>query len=291
MKKDSHKIHEISENSNLFPIKKLHEEIPKKLFFKGNIDNQLKRVAIVGTRKASKESLNFTRKLSGDLASNDIIIVSGLAFGIDSSAHKGALESNGKTWSILAHGLDMIYPSSNKNLSEEILDKEGAIISEYEEGTKPYPSNFLNRNKIISAISDAVIVIEAPIKSGAISTAKFAIKIGTPVFVVPGSATSLQFEGSHNLIKEGCKIITEAKDIFKYMKMDTDNTKKEEKARDITDSESMILETIKLSEENSNIDNLIQITTLNAHRVYSILSNLEIKGYIEKLGDKYIIKK
>ncbi len=290
MKKDSYKIQEISENDNLFPIKKSNKETPKKLFFRGDITGQLKRVAIVGTRKASKESLSFAKKLSKELSSVGVIIVSGLAFGIDSSAHKGALESNGKTWSVLAHGLDMIYPQSNKNLSEEILNNGGALISEYKAGAKPYPSNFLDRNKIIGAISDAVIVIEAPIKSGAISTAKFAIKIGTPVFVVPGNISSLQFEGSHNLIKDGCKIITETKDIFTYIGIDENKINKKEKFKDITNSELAILKKIKASKD-FDIDNLIQTTTLNAHGVYSILSNLEIKGYIEKLGDKYIIKK
>jgi DNA processing protein len=193
---------------------------PKELYFLGSL---LKKddipIAIVGTRKATKKGLEITKNISFNLSKRGFTIVSGLAKGIDTVAHKSALKAGGKTIAVLANGLDTIYPKENKKLAKEIILQGGGIISEYPEKTELKPYRFLERNRIVSGISIAVLIIEAPIRSGTLSTANHGLKQGKEIFVIPGSVDNINYQGSHKLIRDGARLVTNYEDIIEDLKM------------------------------------------------------------------------
>jgi len=194
---------------------------PKKLYFKGKLpDRRLPTVAIVGTRKPTAYGREVTYQLAHDLARRGIVIVSGLALGIDAIAHRGALDAGGITLAVLGNGVDTIYPATNENLANEILQKGGAIISEYEPNIEARDFQFLARNRIVSGLSDAIIVTEAAIRSGTMSTAAHALEQGREVFVVPGNITSPLSAGCNNLIKQGAHPITCPNDVLEIIAPD-----------------------------------------------------------------------
>ena len=199
-----------------YPLKLKHiYDKPVILFVRGNIDLlSEKSIAIVGCRDCTEYGQNISKKLAYDLSKNDFCIVSGLARGIDKFAHLGALEANGKTVAVIGNGLDNIYPYENKNLCERIIQNNGLIVTEYIIGTKPSKMNFPARNRIISGLSDGVIVVEAKEKSGALITAEFALEQGKEVFAVPGNINRLNSKGTNELIKDGANILTDYKDII-----------------------------------------------------------------------------
>lgn len=190
---------------------------PINLYIKGNknILNK-KNISIVGCRECSIYGKKVAEKISYELSKNNINIVSGLAKGIDTSSHWGAIYGKGATIAVLANGLDRVYPSENINLVEKILENNGAIITEYPLGIKPEKNNFPARNRIISGISKCLIVVEAKKKSGTLITVDFALEQGREVFVVPGSIFSQTSFGTNDLIKQGANILTSIDDIFKY---------------------------------------------------------------------------
>lgn len=171
------------------------------------------RLAVIGSRKVSPYGKSVTTKLAQDAAKQGIIIVSGLALGVDGLAHQAALEVGGKTIAVLPCGLDRIYPASHKHLAERIIQQGGAIITEYSPGTEIFKTNFIARNRIISGISEGVLITEAAAKSGTIHTANFALEQGRTVMAVPGNITSLLSEGTNNLIKAGAHPVTCVEDI------------------------------------------------------------------------------
>lgn len=195
-------------------LKRIYDK-PIVLYVKGdkNILNNFS-LAIVGCRENSEYGEIVASKISYDLAKEGIIVVSGLARGIDSIAHKGCLNANGKTIAVIGNGLDNIYPYENQKLADEIIKKGGLIVSEYIIGTKPEKMNFPARNRIISGMSDGIVVVEAKMKSGTMITVDFALEQGKEVFAVPGNITSKNSEGTNELIKQGAKIVTNYKDII-----------------------------------------------------------------------------
>ncbi|MEX1014286.1 MAG: DNA-processing protein DprA [Candidatus Paceibacterota bacterium] len=199
---------------------------PKNVFYKGKlINNRDYCIGIIGTRRAKKHGLDTARKMAQDLANLGFIIVSGLALGIDGEAHRGALSVKGRTVAVLANGLDKIYPPEHKKLADDILNNKGLIISEYPEGTPSYKNNFLARNRIISGLSKAIIVVESPYKSGAMSTATHAANQGREVFVIPGQANDSLYKGSHSLIRDGARLVTSSEDVLKDLGFDVKNIK------------------------------------------------------------------
>lgn len=192
---------------------------PITLYTKGDL-NLLKTtgIAVVGCRLPSEYGKIVSRKLSEEIASKGFTIISGLASGIDSIAHKSALKSCGKTIAVLGSGIDIVYPSENRELYVEIAEK-GLIISEYIVGTPPNAENFPQRNRIISALSDGVLVIEAKKKSGTMITTDYALEQGKELYVIPGNITSSTSEGTNNLIKEGAKMVTSINDILEDFHM------------------------------------------------------------------------
>ena len=215
------KIDIININVESYPqqLKKIYDA-PISLYIKGNKEIlNSKALAIVGCREASDYGKKAAKYFAYNLAQNKFNIVSGLAKGVDSYAHLGSLcvenkKSCGKTIAVVGNGLDTIYPSENKELADKIIESGGAIISEYPLGTKPDKMNFPARNRIISGISDGVIVVEAKERSGTLITVDFALEQGRDVFVVPGNINSINSVGTNDLIKQGAKLVTTYKDII-----------------------------------------------------------------------------
>jgi len=190
---------------------------PKQLFTQSDDWEDLMtrpRVAIIGSRKVSAYGRQVTTKLAGELAAQGIVIVSGLALGVDGLAHQAALDAGGLTIAVLPTSLRNIYPASHQNLAKKIVEQGGALVTEYEEGTDIYKTNFVARNRIVAGISAAVLITEAALKSGSLHTARFALEQGIDVMAVPGNITSPTSEGTNNLIKSGATPITGAEDVL-----------------------------------------------------------------------------
>lgn len=263
---------------------------PFGLFYKGNIEllNYKKSVAIVGTRSATTYGLNIAKKIASLLAKENVTIISGLASGIDSSAHIGGIEG-GKTIAVLGTGPDIIFPSENKELHLKILEKNNLIISEYPPKTPGTPWNFPQRNRIISALSDAVIIIEGDIQSGAMITARFAIKQGKPLFALPGPIDLSTSNGPNLLIKSGvAELLTSVNDVLekigepKQVKLDLkDSTKKD--LEELNERQKTIYKFF--STQTKSFDCLLKETNLNIQELIRELSMLELKGIIEKTPD------
>ncbi|MBR3325214.1 MAG: DNA-processing protein DprA [Clostridia bacterium] len=181
---------------------------PKFLYVLGNAENlRRKCIAIVGSRKCSKKGAKNAEKLAFNLAKKNYVIVSGLARGIDTFAHIGALKAKGKTIAVLGNGLNKIYPQGNTELAKRIIHNGGTIISEYSLKTKIEKNNFSKRNRIISGISSKVIIVEAKKKSGALITANYALEQGKDIYALPGNITSENYIGTNELIKNGAQIL------------------------------------------------------------------------------------
>lgn len=170
-------------------------------------------MAIVGCRSCTEYGKIIAQKFAYNLSINNINVISGLARGIDSFAHIGSLKGNGKTIAVVGCGLDRVYPDENKNLFREIIKTGGAVISEYVIGTKPVAKNFPRRNRIISALSNGVIVVEAGLKSGTLITVDFALEQGKDIYAIPGNINSPNSYGTNDLIKQGAKLVTNIEDI------------------------------------------------------------------------------
>ena len=214
------KIKTIKINNKEYPEKlKQLENPPKQIYVLGDwgILNDFS-IAIVGCRLCSDYGKNMAQSIAYNLAKHNINVISGLALGIDTNAHLGCLMNRGKTIAVVAHGLDMIYPTQNINLANEIIEKGGAIISEYPVGVRPRKENFPERNRLISGLSNGVVVIEAKEKSGSLITVECALEQGKDVFAVPGNINSSNSIGTNNLIKEGAKITTCVNDILEEYK-------------------------------------------------------------------------
>ncbi len=274
----------ISNSSSDYP-KKLAQisSPPKLLYISGKMPNKEdKCLAIVGTRRYSDYGKRAVLEIAGDLVNAGITIISGLARGIDTFAHKAALERNGKTIAVLGSGIDSqsFYPKENLKLAKEILNKGGAIISEYVLGTTAFSYHFPERNRIIAGLSSAVIVIEAKEKSGALITANCAFQQKKEVFCLPGSIYSSNSQGPHSLIQRGAKLITSANDILRWMKLPLKLNIKFKKGENM--QEDLILKT--LAGEALHIDKIIEQTKLDVAVIGSTLIVLEIKNRIKNLG-------
>lgn len=206
----------ITIKDNRYPIKlKEIYDKPICLYIKGNVEilNEFS-VAVIGCRENTKYGEQVTNKLVSGLVENNIITISGLAKGIDSISHKATINKKGKTIAVIGSGLDNLYPKDNLNLAKEIIKNGGAIITEYPIGTKPEKLNFPARNRIISGLSDGILVIEAKKKSGTMITVEFALEQGRQVFSIPGNIMGKNSEGTNELIKEGARIVTSINDIL-----------------------------------------------------------------------------
>ncbi|MCD6309070.1 MAG: DNA-processing protein DprA [Candidatus Eremiobacteraeota bacterium] len=261
---------------------------PATLFIKGKIlPGDSKAIAIVGSRKASSYGLMTTRWLAGELARAGLTVLSGMARGVDSYAHLGALEANGRTIAVMGCGLDLVYPPENKKLKERI-EKSGASISEYPPGTPPLAWHFPARNRIISGMSLGVIITEAGEKSGALITADQALEQGKEVFAVPGNIRIKSHRGTHKLIKEGAKLIQGVEDVLEELGIPLLNTiYNEEGKSSLTPDEERVLK--HLDYEEVELEQLLDMTGMPVNEVSAILMMLEARGLIQRLpGNTYI---
>jgi DNA processing protein len=191
---------------------------PKSMFFIGALPVERKpTVAIVGTRRPTSYGKEVAHMLAHDLAKRGVVVISGLALGIDAIAHRGALEAGGTTLAVLGNSVEQIYPRTHKALGEQIIAGGGAILSEYEPPTDPRNYHFLARNRIVSGLSDAIIIVEAAARSGTLSTAAHALAQGKEVFVVPGNITSPLSNGCNALLKQGAQPVTCANDVLEII--------------------------------------------------------------------------
>jgi len=247
-------------------------------------------LAVVGTRKFTDYGKRATAKIVGDLASSGLVIVSGLALGIDSAAHRAALEVGGRTIAVLGHGLDQVYPPENWELAFKI-SKSGALVSEFPLGFPPVSGNFPARNRIIAGLSLGTLVCEAPEKSGALITASQTTEEGRPVFALSGSIFSPQSVGTARLVQDGAKLIVSAEDILS--ELDVKARSVGIKAREIipeTEEESAILKS--LGDDLLYVDEICRRSELSAAKVSSTLTEMGIKGMVEELGGgRWAVKK
>ena len=257
---------------------------PKELYATGMSIDELTsrpRVAIVGSRKVSPYGREVTTKLAYDLAARGIVIISGLALGVDALAHKAALEAGGITVAILPSPLERVYPATHRQLAEQILRRGGALISEYAEDAGFNRATFIARNRLISGFSQAVLITEAAEKSGSLHTARFALEQGRDVLAVPGSIFSQTSVGTNNLIKAGAAPVTGYTDVLHALGIEgTDTTSK--KVRGANEAEQAILDLLSSGIRDND---LLQIqSALTVVEFNQTLTMLEITGKIRALG-------
>ncbi len=263
---------------------------PAVLYIKGNLPRDCPAgIAIVGTRRATVYGAKVAHKVAGDLAANGICIVSGMARGIDTCAHKGALEAGGLTIAVLGCGVDVVYPPENRALAEQI-QQSGAIVSEFPLGTPPDKMNFPARNRIISGLSRGVVVVEAPVKSGALITADFALEQGREVFAVPGPITSRNSEGCHHLIRDGARLLQGVEDVLEELW----DISIEEKGTDITAGRTKAFTLIPKAEEILALlsggpvflDELCIYAGMSPGELNIVITKMELEGLVTKSGGK-----
>ncbi|MGN6340025.1 MAG: DNA-processing protein DprA [Ginsengibacter sp.] len=263
---------------------------PPLLYFKGNADlNCSKIIAIVGTRNHNEYGKNITEKLIEDLANEDVLIVSGLAFGIDSIAHKSALKNNIKTVGVLAHGLDRVYPWQNTTLAKQMISS-GGLLTEFKNNTNPDKQNFPGRNRIVAGISDVIVVIESGIKGGSLITAELANGYNKDVFAFPGRAGDTKSEGCNYLIRNNKAIlITSAEELLESMgwkKVQKPALKKQrELFIELSPDEKIVVDILQ-AQEQVHIDELYFKSKLSSSAVAQALLMLEMQGVVFSLPGK-----
>ncbi|MFW6238830.1 MAG: DNA-processing protein DprA [Halanaerobiales bacterium] len=270
---------------------------PPVLYYRGNPES-LKQpsVAIVGSRRCTKYGRKTAKKLGYELAHKGIVVVSGMARGIDTRGHLGALETAGKTIAVLGSGLDVIYPPENRKLFHKIRN-QGTVISEFPPGVQPVGENFPRRNRIISGLSLGIIVVEAAKRSGSLITANLALEQGREVFAVPGNIDRTGSKGTNNLIKNGAKIVTSTDDILEELffpggEPEETDEKVQQKMRfpELSDGEEQVFKLLQ-QEGTLHVNNIIEQTGLESGNVNSILLKLELKDLIShEPGKKYAFK-
>jgi len=269
-------------------LRHIHDP-PALLYLRGNLPDG-DAFAIVGSRRASNAGINLTREISADLARRGITIVSGLARGIDTAAHRGALEAEGRTIAVLGCGIDHVYPPENLQLFQQILE-HNAIISEFPPGVQPLPGHFPGRNRIISGLSRGVLVVEAAAGSGSLITGDFALEQGRELFAVPGGVKNATSFGPNRLIKEGAQLVTDAQDILQVLwpSLPTKTARKEEE-RFMAQLEGTTLKLYQtLAFEPQHADEIGRASGLTPMEVSAILLDLELRGGVQTLpGGRYV---
>lgn len=263
---------------------------PLMLYYMGNSDlNADKIISVVGTRNVTEYGKDMCKQIIKDLSQQNVLIVSGLAYGVDTYSHKAALDNNLQTIGILAHGLDRVYPQTNKSLAEKMI-KNGGLLTEFMSCTNPDRENFPKRNRIIAGIADAVVVIEAAKKGGALITAEIANSYNRDVFAVPGKNTDIYSEGCNHLIKiNKANLMQSADDILYIMGWETSKKPKKTAQKqlfiELTPDQKTIYDILSLK-ANTSIDELCINSKLNVSKVAEILLNFELEGIIKSLPGK-----
>jgi DNA processing protein len=266
---------------------------PALLYMRGELKKEDElAVAIVGSRKTTPYGRWFTEKVSQELALHGVTIVSGMARGIDALAHLGAVSGGGRTIAVLGCGVDIIYPSENRNLFSQIID-HGAVLSEFPLGSPPEGGHFPRRNRIISGLSIGVVVVQANERSGSLITAEYALEQGREIFAVPGNVGADTSRGTHRLIKEGAKLVESSEDILEeivpHWKREREEASRVEKEEPGLTGEERVLFDL-LGETPSHIDVLTRESRFDPGKVSSVLLQLELKGLIIQWPGKCFTK-
>lgn len=274
---------------------------PPLLYVKGNAELLSRHlISIVGARRPTPYGNQMAERLGRELAARGLVVASGLARGIDASAHRGALSSaNGATIGVLGCGIDVVYPKENKKIFEE-MERRGAIVSEFPLGTFPAPQNFPIRNRIIAGMGLGVVVVEGAQYSGSLITARLAMEFGREVFGVPGNATQPASFGPNQLIKQGAKLVTGWEDVVEELPtpvraelMPIDTASSEERAalieQDLTPTEKPLYGLLSVDEAR-HVDELVENSGLTSSEVLAALFDLELKGVVRQLPGKQFLK-
>jgi DNA processing protein len=285
-------------NDTAYPELLRHlEDPPPFLYVNGRLTNASPHIAVVGSRSATRYGLSTAGRLSADLASLGFVIVSGMARGIDTAAHQGALSAGGDTAAVLGSGLEHIYPSENRRLSHRIAE-HGALISEFSLHAEPEGHHFPARNRIISGMCLGTVVIEAGLKSGSLITARLAAEQNREVFAVPGSIRSFRSTGTHALIKQGAKLVEHVGDIVEEFAgiLQTAEDNPDDRGKDadealptgLSSQEKRVCEA--LGPYPVHIDDLIRRVGMDAGRLSAILLDLELKGVVDREpGNRFVL--
>jgi len=277
------------------PLLRQIPDPPPFLYVLGRLNGSIRNIAVVGSRNATRYGLSTTRRLCHDLVKLQMTIVSGMAVGIDSAAHQGALMGKGRTIAVLGSGLERIYPEQNRNLFHQIAEN-GAVISEFPLKTEPDAHNFPKRNRIISGISLGTVVVEATRRSGSLITARLAAEQNRDVFAVPGSIQSFKSTGTHTLIKQGAKLVEHAQDIMEELSHMIKTPVEKEKPADnktkrisqLSPGEKLVFES--LEPYPAHIDDIARKLSIESGRLSSILLQLELKGIAQQSPGKFFSK-
>ena len=270
-------------------LRNIHDA-PMVLYVRGDLRETDKyAVAMVGSRASTNYGIQIAERMGHKLASYGLTVVSGMARGIDTAAHKGALKGGGRTLAVLGSAIDVPYPASNRGLMRTI-ESSGAVISEFPFGTPPHKENFPRRNRIISALSFGVVVVEAARDSGSLITAACALDQGREVFAVPGNITSGNSRGTNDLIRKGAKLVESAEEVIEELRpqlkgaLREDVTAFEKKLPEMTDDEKTLYQ--YLDSEPKHIDTITREKSMTTGKALSILLTLELKGVIRQTEGK-----
>ena len=288
---EKYKITALTQTDAAYPKRLLNcYDAPYLLYYKGNANlNHDKVMAVIGTRNHTDYGKEMTCKIIQDLAQNNVVVVSGLAYGIDALAHRASLKNKLFTIGVLAHGLDRIYPAANKTLAKE-MTANGGLLTDFMSGTKPDKQNFPKRNRIVAGISDATVVIETNINGGSMITAELANNYNKDVFALPGKATDIKSSGCNYLIRSNkAALIESGKDILEFMNWSGAPEKKmitqKELFIELTPQENTILKIIR-EKETASIDEITPGCGFSSSMIAAAILNLELQGIITSLPGK-----
>jgi DNA processing protein len=256
---------------------------PPVLYVRGKLtDEDEWSVAIVGTRRISPYGRQVAERIASKLASSGLTVVSGLALGVDTVAHQSSLSAGGRSLAVLGSGVDRIYPSQNRALAEKLIER-GALVSDYAPGTPPEANNFPPRNRIISGLSLATVVVEAGLKSGALITANFALEQGREVFAVPGNIFAPQSRGPNRLIQNGANPLLDPQQILEVL--DLTRVTEQREARVVLPSNATEAQLFEiLGHEPMHVDDMSTQTELPIDKVIATLAFMELKGMVRQVG-------
>lgn len=244
-------------------------------------------VAIVGTRRATPYGRQSAERIAAELAQAGVTVISGLARGVDAAAHRAALEAGGRTIAVLGSGADVIYPAEHRQLSEQILEA-GAIVSELSPGAKPDAQNFPARNRIIAGMALGTVVVEAPMRSGALISASFAADQGREVFVIPGSIFSQNSQGTNALLRDGARLVRDGADVLEDLGVASGSTRAPMHIQiPLDESERQLLSA--LGKEARHIDELAETAGLTAGEASALLLTMELRGLVRNHGAQYYV--
>jgi len=269
---------------------------PPFLYVYGSLNTSTGCIAVVGSRNATSYGISTTIRLCSDLASRKMTVVSGMAIGIDTAAHEGALIGGGKTIAVLGSGFERVYPAQNLKLFHKIAEN-GAVITEFPLNTEPEAHNFPLRNRIISGICLGTVIVEATKKSGSLITARLAAEQNREVFAVPGSIQSFKSIGTHTLIKQGAKLVEHAQDVIEELspaiityatENSVDKNKIIEPVDPLSPDESIVFDS--LGPYQTHIDDLIRKISMEPGKISSILLKLELKGIVQQSPGKFFTR-